>query len=164
MIPEEILATKHFSIDGESVVKANLKMFKKVGLTMPTNPDILSEEDKAFPVDLSTMTAEQVVDKLNIFTGLFAYVSVLEAAAKIEMTALQRELEVLEAKKYLMSNDAQVTTRKYARDISDEVIKCKEALFLAESKYTMLKALKDGYDKMTFVLSRQLSLQLDQRS
>lgn len=164
MIPTETIANKRFSVNADHLISTNLKLFKKAGLTMPSNPDTLSEEDKAFPTDLSNLTAEQVMDKLNIFTGLFAYAAVLEAAAKVEVAAKERELEVLEAREYLMSDDSQVTTRKYVRDIADEVIKCKEALLIAESKYTMLKALKEGYDKMTFILSRQLSLQMDQRS
>jgi hypothetical protein len=164
MISPAVLATKHFSVNSEHIISANLKLFKKAGLTMPGSPDTLSDEEKAFPTDLSNLTADQVMDKLNIFTGLFAYASVLESAAKVEVAAKERELEVLEAREYLMSDDTQVTTRKYVRDTSDEVIKCKEALLIAESKYTMLKALKEGYDKMTFVLSRQLSLQMDQRS
>ena len=158
------LANKKFSANAQSLLSNNLKEIRNAGLVTPGSPSDLTEEEKRFPKELSSLTSDQVMDKLTIFTGLFAYASVLESAAKIEMTEKERELEVLEAREYLLSEDSQVTTRKYARDTAESVIRCKEELLAAESKYVMLKALKEGYDKMTFVLSRQLSLQMDHRS
>jgi hypothetical protein len=155
--PEEIAKTE-FNFNP---YKAADKIFDALGthgVSFPPNPGYIKEEDKQFPLSFDDLTPYEIMNKIAIFTSLFAYTNVLEATAKSEVTSWERSLELNEAKEYILAENTQVTTKKALRDVADSVVATKEKLTMAEARYSILKAMREGYERYIFALSRYVTV------
>jgi hypothetical protein len=135
-----------------------MNVLEKRGIVFPPSPDTIGEEEKEFPTSFDNIMPNEIMNKIAVFTSLFAYTSVLEATARSEVAALEKELETNESVEYILSDSSQVTTKKALRDISDSVIHTKEKLTLADTRYNILRSMSLNYEKYLFALSRYLTV------
>jgi hypothetical protein len=135
-----------------------MKVLETHGVVFPPSPEVIPEDDKQFPTSFESLTPYEIMDKIAVFTSLYAYTSVLEATAKSEVASYKRELETNEAKEYVLCEESQVTTKKALRDIATSVVATKEKLTMAETRYNLLSALRESYEKYIFALSRYVTV------
>ena len=162
MKPAEYLLSLNVTSNPTDICNTNLSTFRKLGLYLPEHPSDLSEEEKRFPTNFEGLTTQQIMDKVAVFTSMYSYTSMLESAANVEVSGYKKELDMLEAKEYLLSDASNVTTKKSERDVAASVIEMKDKLQVAEARYVMLKSLRESYDKYVFVLSRALTVMFEE--
>jgi hypothetical protein len=149
-----------FSVDVNKLNKHNLDFIAKKGFVFPSDEAItaIPEEDKMFPTELSDLSNEELLNKMAVFTALYASVSVNEALAMTEVAGYERELEIKKSQIMQLSSSSKVTDKRQEALVDKEVIVLQEKLTVAESKLKLLTALRTSYKEYTFLFSRALTV------
>ena len=149
-----------FEVDVKKLNKYNLSLVEKEGFVFPSDENICSipEEDKMFPTRLSDLSNEDILNKMAVFTALYASVSVNEALAMTEVAGYERELEMKKSQIMQLSNSSKVTDKRQEALIDKGVVHLQEKLTVAESKLKLFSALRTSYEKYIFVLSRTATI------
>jgi len=151
---------KEFSVDAEKLTEGVRGKVLKQGFNYPSDNMIenLPEDQKQFPTTISDMTVDELLDKLAIFTALYASASVKEAKYMVEVAALERDLEFNKAAAAQASKAAKVTEKRQEVLINENVVKIMEKLTVAEAYLRMYSVLRTNYEKFCFLCSRALTV------
>lgn len=151
------VAKMSWGISPDEEAVSVIKMLKQQGLIIPKDVTDIDEEFKFLPSNISSLSANEIMDRISVFTSLFGRASWILSIAKSEVSCYEREVEMLEAKYYSLA-DGGVTDKRNERDVSQNVVTAKENLVKAKFILNMTEALVSTYDKSIFVLSRQLTV------
>lgn len=149
-----------FDVDVKKLNKYNLSLVEKEGFVFPSDEEIsaIPEEDKQFPTNLSELSNEDILNKMAVFTALYASVSVNEALAMTEVAGYERELEMRKSQVMQLSSSSKITDKRQEALIDESVVRLQEKLTVAESKLKLFSALRTSYDKYIFVFSRTATI------
>jgi hypothetical protein len=149
-----------FSVDVNKLNKHNLNFIDRKGFVFPADAEIIAipDEEKMFPTELSDLSNEELLNKMAVFTALYASVSVNEALAMTEVAGYERELEIKKSQVMQLSSSSKVTDKRQEALIDKVVIELQEKLTVAESKLKLLTALRTSYKEYTFLFSRALTV------
>jgi hypothetical protein len=156
---------REFNVDIDKLNNHNLNLIDKKGFVYPSNADIssLSEEEKSFPTEVADFTNEELLNKMAVFTALYASVSVNEAISMAEVAGYERELEITKSQVMQLSNLSKVTDKRQEAAADKSVISVQEKLTVAESKLKLFAALRASYEKYISLFSRALTSKLEER-
>jgi len=149
-----------FDVDVKKLNKYNLSLVEKEGFVFPSDEEIgaIPEEDKQFPTNLSELSNEDILNKMAVFTALYASVSVNEALAMTEVAGYERELEMRKSQVMQLSSSSKITDKRQEALIDESVVRLQEKLTVPESKLKLFSALRTSYDKYIFVFSRTATI------
>lgn len=153
-----------FSVDVARLNKHNIDLITKKGFVYPSNEDIIamSEEEKAFPTEVSELSNAELLNKMAVFTALHSSASVNEALAMTEVVGYEREVEIKKSQVMQLSSSSKVTDRRQEALVNKEVILLQEKLTVAESKLKLLSALRISYEKYIQLFSRALTSHIEE--
>lgn len=154
-----------FNVDVDKLNKHNLNVLDKKGFIYPDDENIINipDEAKEFPTEISEYTNEELLNKMAVFTALYASASVNEALAMTEVAGYERELEIKKSQVMQISHLSKVTDKRQEALINTEVISLQELLTVAESKLKLLTALRVSYDKYVNLFSRALTSSIEEK-
>lgn len=160
------LADLQFNVDPVKLNVHNIKDIQKKGFVYPTEEFIMgiSDELKAFPLEITELSQDDLLNKMATFTSLYASVSVEEALATTEVAGYERDLEFTKAKVLQLSSLSKITDKRIEASANEEIVHIQEKLQVAEARQKLLSALRTSYDKMIFLFSRTLAVQTAEKS
>ena len=141
-------------------LKGTYERLEKQGYPVKELADIsdIPEDRRLLPSSFGEFTPGEISDYIVAFSRLYAAASWSLAIAHAELTSYKTRLENAEAKAYVLSDAANVTTRKYERDVSDEVLTLREKVMDVEIRVEMLKTLAETYKRSSEAASRHITI------
>ena len=125
------------------------------------------DQDKPprFPGKLSCLSDEEIIDQMSIFTEWQVYAGVNAGEsdadrkfAENNYKKLKKEkMEGLLTTKYAGKKDVKKFELEAEADSDSEVMAMQEKFSFNESAYSMEKSYKEGFERLCFVLSRELT-------
>jgi hypothetical protein len=155
---------REFEVDVHKLNKHNLNMIDKQGFVYPSDEIITGTPEwaKSFNFIISEMTQDELLNRMAVFTALYASVSVNEALAMAEVAGYEHELEIKKSQVMQLSSLSKVTDKRQEAAINDDVISLQEKLTVAESRLKLLSALRISYDKYVQLFSRSLTVKIEE--
>jgi hypothetical protein len=156
---------KEFSVDVDKLNKHNLNFIEKQGFVHPSDEIITGTPEwaKSFEFIISEMTQDELLNRMAVFTALYASVSVNEALAMTQVAGYEHELEIKKGQVMQLSSLSKVTDKRQEALINDDVISLQEKLTVAESRLKLLSALRISYDKYAALFSRGLTVRMEEQ-
>lgn len=143
-----------------------VKRLKKSGLVFPEQvdipPEFLNEDGNLIiPEDVSSLATADLARYLSIFTSLAAYYEVVVASADIDKSTAERVMDFVGAKLLLddeiSDNYSTVTEKKAARETDETYMRARDWYDEQKATYKMAEALLEGFDRIVFMLSREIT-------
>lgn len=154
-----------FEVDVDKLNAFNLSTIAKQGFIYPSDKIIIETPEwiKSFEFIISDMTQDELLNRMAVFTALYASVSVNEALAITRVAGYERELEITKGSLMQLSKSAKVTDKRQEVASDKAIIKLQEKLTVAESLLKLLSALRISYEKYVFLFSRALTVQGEEK-
>lgn len=149
-----------FNVDPVKLNASCMAVIKKKGYIYPSEEFIMaiSEDAKAFTIEVTTLSNEDLLNKMAVTTSLLASAGMDEAQALTEVAGYERDLEFTKAKILQMSVQSKITDKRQEALVNEEVVKLQEKLQVAETKLRLYTALRSSYEKFIFLYSRTLAV------
>jgi hypothetical protein len=156
---------KEFEVDVDKLNTMNLKHIDKQGFVYPSDEIITGTPEwaKSFEFIISEMGQDELLNRMAVFTALYASVSVNEALAITRVAGYERELEIKKSGLMQLSSHAKITDKRQEAASDSAIVELQEKLTVAESLLKLLSALRVSYEKYVFLFSRALTVQGEER-
>jgi len=154
-----------FNVDPVKLNKHCIKEINDKGYIYPSEEFILAipEADKVFSANVTSLSNDELLDKMAVNTALLASAGIDEAQALTEVAGYERDLEFTKAKVLQLSNQSKITDKRQEALVNEEVVQLQEKLQVAETRLRLLTALRTMYEKYIFLYSRTLAVRGEER-
>jgi hypothetical protein len=143
-----------YTIDPNTENKKNIMLLTSKGIGTPCSPN---GEATEFPINIADLPSDTLHNLLAEYTAWMVYADYLESIATVEVTTYKTLVEHAQAKAYFLAPGNNVTDKREAKHIDDDVVLLQDKLLKSQARQTHLASQKKRFESYSFTISRRLS-------